>query len=110
MGPQIDEPDWKTLRALQPTLLDRLCAQILDECRAVVDDASLTAHERYLKTFELIQHRDEDIAIAFNDMRRSMAVLKLTAIRRMGLLTDVEFQRFSPKIRETVDSFLASRS
>jgi hypothetical protein len=27
----------------------------------------------------------------------------------MGLLTDAEFQRFSPKIRETVDFFLASR-
>jgi hypothetical protein len=109
MGLQIEEPDWKTLRALQPALLDRLCEQILDECRAVLDDASLTPHQRYLKTFELIQRRDEDIDIAFNDMRRSTAVLKLTAIRRMGLLTDVEFQRFSPKIRETVDVLLASR-
>jgi hypothetical protein len=109
MGPQIPEPDWKTLRALQRTLLNRLCAKILDECRAVMDDASLTPHQRYLKTFELIQRRDEDIDIAFNDMRRSMAILKLTAIRRMGLLTDVEFQRFSPKIRETVDFLLASR-
>jgi hypothetical protein len=109
MGPQIDEPDWKTLRALQPTLLDRLCAQILDECRAVMDDASLTPHQRYLKTFKLIQRRDDDIDTAFNDMRRSMAILKLTAIRRMGLLTDVEFQRFSPKARETVDFLLASR-
>jgi hypothetical protein len=109
MGPQIYEPDWKTLRALQPMLLDRLCARILDECRAVMDDASLTPHQRYLKTFELIQRRDDDIDTAFNDMRRSMAILKLTAIRRMGLLTDAEFQRFSPKLREIVDFFLASR-
>lgn len=106
MGPQIDEPDWKTLRALHPALLDRLCAQILDECRSVMDDASLTPHQRYLKTFELIQRRDDDIDTAFNDMRRSMAILKLTAIRRMGLLTDAEFQRFSAEAREKVDSLV----
>ena len=109
MSPQIPEPDWKTLRVLQPMLLDRLCARILDECRAVMDDPSLTPHQRYLKTFELIQRRDDDIDIALNDLRRSMAILKLTAIRRMGLLTDEEFQRFSPKTRETIESLLASR-
>jgi len=59
--------------------------------------------------FKLMRRRDEDVAIAFNDMRRSMAILKLTAIRRMGLLTDAEFQRFSLKTRETVEFLLASR-
>lgn len=106
MSKEIPEPDWKTLRALQPVLLDRLCARILDECRAVMDDTGLSPHQRYLKTFKLIRRRDEDIAIAFNDMRRSMAIMKLTAIRRMGLLTDEEFQRFSPKTRETIDFIL----
>lgn len=106
MAPQIPEPDWKTLRALQPVLLDRLCARILDECHAVMDDARLTPHQRYLKTFKLIRRRDEDVAIAFDDMRRSMAIVKLSAIRRMGLLTDQEFQRFSAKTRETVEFLL----
>ncbi|CAA9350475.1 MAG: hypothetical protein AVDCRST_MAG89-3098 [uncultured Gemmatimonadetes bacterium] len=94
---------------IAPTLLDRLCAEILDECRALMDDASLTSLQRHLKTLKLIQQRDGGIDIAFDDMRRSMAILKLTAIRRMGLLTDAEFPRFSPKARETVDSLLASR-
>jgi hypothetical protein len=107
MGPQIPEPDWKTLRALQPMLLDRLCAQILDECRAVMDDAGLTPHQRYVETFKLVRRRDEDIAVAFDDMRRSMAILRLTAIRRLGLLTDEEFHRFSLGTRETVDFLLA---
>jgi hypothetical protein len=96
------EPDWKTLRALQPILLDRLCTRILDEMRGVMDDTSQTPHQRYLKIFELLQDRNDDIAAGFDDMRRSRAIARLANIHALGLFTDEEFERFSPGTRETV--------
>ena len=100
------EPDWKTLRALKPILLDRLCTRIMDECRQVMDDAGLTAHERYLKLFKLLQRRDDELAAAFDDMRRSRAMQRLANIYALGLFTDEELEWFSPGTRDTMQ-FLA---
>jgi hypothetical protein len=98
----IHEPDWKTLRALKPVLLDRLCTRILDECRRVIDDPGRSAHERYLALFKLLRDRDEDVASAFNDLSRSRAVWKLAWMRHLGLFTQEEWMRLSPGTRETV--------
>jgi hypothetical protein len=101
------EPDWKTLRALQPVLLDRLCTRIMDELRGVMDDAGMTAHQRYLKLFKLLDERNDEVAAGFDDMRRSQALLRLANIYALGLFTDEELARFSPGTREAMQ-FLAT--
>ena len=100
------ESDWKVLRSVKDAALNRLCERILDECRGVMDDARLTPHQRYLRLFELIQDRDDDIANAFNDMRRSRAVQRISWMKYLDLFTDEEWERFSPRTRETA-MFLA---
>lgn len=97
------EFDWQTLRALKPVLLDRLCTRIMDECRAEIDSAEGTAHERYLRLFDLIDRRNDELADAFDDMRRSRAIERLAHMRRLGLFTEEEFQRLSPGTRKTVE-------
>lgn len=95
------EPDWKTFRALKPALLDRLCTRILEEMRGVMDDTSLTPHERYLKVFALLQDRNDDIAAGFDDMRRSRAIQRLANIYALGLFTDEELAQFTPQTRDS---------
>ena len=92
---QFPEPDWRTLRKLQPILLDRLCRRVLKEIEFAASDTSREAHETYLKLVELAQRRDRDIADGFNDMRRSTATLRIFHLRRLDLMTDEEFARFS---------------
>lgn len=101
MSGDFPETDWKVLRSVKDAALNRLCERILDECRGVMDDRGLTPHQRYLKMFKLVQDRDDDIANAFNDMRRSLAVQQISWIRYLGLLTDEEWERFTPRTRET---------
>ena len=101
------EADWKTLRALSKVALDRYCAKVLDDCAAVIRDESKSSHERYLELFKLIQERDDDIAAAFNDMRRSQAAFRLAHTLALGVLTDDELARFSPGFLDTA-RFLAS--
>jgi hypothetical protein len=106
MSTEIPEADWKVLRSLKQTALDRYCERVMDECRRVMDDRNGSPHERYLRMFKLLQKRDDDLANAFNDMRRSRAVQQISWMRYLKLFTDEEWERFSPKTRETVQ-FLA---
>jgi hypothetical protein len=63
-------------------------------------------HERYLATFRMLRERDKELADAFNDMRRSTAILLLARIEHHKLLTDEEFARFSPETRASVQTLL----
>lgn len=74
----IPEPDWRLFKEVRVVALDRLCHQILCECQTVCNDNALSAHHRYLKLYELIRRRDEDIQRAFDDFRRSAIVCLAT--------------------------------
>ena len=106
MNKDIAERDWKVLRDLKPVLLDRLCTRIMDECRRVMDDDARTPHQRYLTLFETIRDRNDELADAFDDMRRSRAIQRLAWMRHLKLFEGDEWERFSPETRETV-RFLA---
>jgi hypothetical protein len=54
----------------------------------------------------LLQDRDELLADAFNNPRRSTALVQLARMRTERLLTDEEFARFSGATRAGVQLFL----
>jgi hypothetical protein len=99
----IRESDWKLLRDLKPTLLDRYCARVLDEAARVARGRQGSAHERYLELFEHVRRSDKKLARAFDDLRRSNALLKLAIMHAYGLLTPDEFRQFSDETRETIE-------
>ena len=100
------EPDWKLFRRLQPVALERFCQRVLDELARVAADPRTSSHERYLAAYRLLRRRDEELAEAFNDSRRSTALVQLARIRAGELLTEEEFARFSPETRASVQAFL----
>ncbi|MCI0335284.1 MAG: hypothetical protein L0228_18905 [Planctomycetes bacterium] len=59
-------------------------------------------HERYLAVFDLINRRNDEMADAFDDMRRSTALLRLACIQSHRLLSDDEFGRFSEATRHAI--------
>ena len=61
-----------------------------------------STHDRYQKIYRLIADRDEELARAFDDPRRSTAILQLAAINSYGLLSEEELLSFTPETRETV--------
>lgn len=92
----IPEPDWRVFKEVRASALDRFCRRILDECRTLCDDHTVSAHKRYLKLYELIHKRDEEIAQAFDDFRRSTAIPCLITMQQLELVTQAELYRFSP--------------
>lgn len=102
MPSDIPESDWRHFKEVQQLLLERYCAQTLADLSAVVTTTDGTAHDRYLRVFKLIHQKNKDMARAFDDFRRSTAVMQLGIMRRMELLTDEELSVFSPETQARV--------
>jgi hypothetical protein len=99
MSLDIPESDWRRFKEVRAELLERYCRDVLNEVAATSQGTVGSAHDRYLKVYRLIQDRDRQIANAFNDFRRSTAIMQLAIMRRMGLLTDGDLERFSEQTR-----------
>lgn len=79
---------------------------MLAEITATASDTSHESHERYLAIWKLIKDRDRQLQDSFDDMRRSMAVMRLGHMCELGLVTEEEFARFSDDTRSIVETLL----
>jgi hypothetical protein len=78
---------------------------VIDEC-ATVARGEGSPHDRYLRIFRLIKEEDENIAAAFNDLRRSTAIQRLAAMIGLGVVEDAEVAEFSASTRESATALL----
>jgi hypothetical protein len=101
-GDRIPERDWRHYKEVRDRALQRFCQRALDDCRALADDRSQTAHERYLAVYQLIQDRDRDIDRAFDGLSRYNAVWSLIVMRRLDLLADDEIAGFSDEVQDAL--------
>lgn len=99
----VPESDWKLLRKLHETALQRYCARVLDEYRAVLDRTSGSPHARFLELFELTHSRNRQLAGAFDDLRRSTAFHRLIAMRKLGVVTEEDLLPFSAETRAKLE-------
>jgi hypothetical protein len=106
MSREIKESDWKVFRRLRAIALERFCQRVLMEIDRIAANTGTSSHERYLAVFRLIEERDQQLAAAFNDPRRSTALRQLVAIQSHELLTEEELSDFSPEMRDAVRSLL----
>lgn len=99
----ISEPDWKRFRRLRELALERFYQRVLGEVERVSSDAEKTAHDRYHALFGLLRRRDEELANAFDNPRRSMAFQQLAWIVSLGLLTPEELAELTLETREVLN-------
>ncbi len=107
MSSHIPESDWRHFKRVHSELLERYCAGVLDELDASLKTADGTAHDRYVRACKLLKNRDKDLARAFDDFRRSTAVMQLAIMRSMGLLTDEDLSVFSRQTQDQVRGITA---
>jgi hypothetical protein len=96
------ESDWKKFTKLKKIALERFCESVLDELRALCDREDLTAHERYLDIYKIIQKRDKELGRAFDGHSRSQADQQLRDMYNKGLVTDDELSKFSEETQNLV--------
>ena len=109
MGREIKDSDWKIFRRLHPVALDRFCRRVIEEINHATSNCDENYHERHLEVSRLIMDRNDEMARAFDDLRRSNAFILLANIRESQLLTDEEFSEFSSEAREAVELILEIR-
>ena len=102
----VPESDWKVFRELQQRALERFCKRALDEVQTILRDGARSHHNRYLDVFRLLQTRDDELAHAFNDPRRSRMIIQLAAIQSYGLLEPNELERFTEGTRATIETLV----
>ena len=105
----MQESEWKRFRKLHVVALNRFCEKVLQEISQIGADARKSPHERYLQIYKVIQQQDKVIAEAFNDSRRSTALMQLAVIHSRGLITDDELSEFTQETRDVVLSFSTQR-
>ena len=103
---EIAESDWRVLRRLHPLALERFCERVLAEVERVSHDGAKNHHERYLQIFRIIEQRDREMALLFDNPRRSDALRMLAQIRSHRLLTEDEFSSLSPETRGLIQVLL----
>jgi len=101
----IPESDWKKMRALKADALNFACERILKKVEELTREREGKENETYLKLWKLMKQEDREIAIMFDEMKRSTSLLKLVAWKRNGVISDERFSEFSDETQQTIKSF-----
>jgi hypothetical protein len=96
------ESDWREFRQLRELALQRFCQRVLIEVEQISSDPTKSFHDRYLRVYRLLQRRDRELGEAFNDPRRSTAMMQLAIINSRQLLEPEELMRFTVSTREVL--------
>jgi hypothetical protein len=102
----IKESDWKVFRRLREVALERFCQRVLAEMKYVESEPEKTSHERYLAVWKVMNDRNDELAAAFDNPRRSAALEQLMLMWSHKLLTDEEMAQFSDDMREVMKMVL----
>jgi len=109
MSRDIPEEDWKVFRQLHPLALERFCERVLSEIQGASSSSGQSAHQRYLRIFEIVRDKNKDMAALFDNPRHSTARLQLSLIHSHGLLMPEEIKRFSSQTQQRISALADAR-
>jgi hypothetical protein len=103
MREAIPEPDWRVFSTLHPLWLDRFCVRVNNKVIQLLANEKNEPYDRHIAAYKLMQKTEREIEGSFADYRRSTAVFQIARIRKLGVITDEEFARFSEGTRTVLD-------
>lgn len=107
---EINESDWKYLKNMKKTLLDRLCNRILDNIQAEcnIEKREPDVHKHYLKVYPLIKKWDKMIADCFDNWSRSDIIFNILFLIKYQVITNEEIDQLSDETRKRLKVHLDS--
>jgi hypothetical protein len=103
MNTNFPESDWRVFRQLREVALERFCERVLAKIGPMTADGTKTFHARYLEVYKYIEVQDRRLGNAFNNPRRSAALMQLITMLSLDLITDEELLKFTEKTRSAVE-------
>ena len=104
--PDIREKDWKIVKSMKDDAFDLACQLIMDKLSMIITSEKKSAHSRYLELWKTLKVEDENIALMFDNMKRSSALHQLARWRFNDLITDSDLESFSPGTLKVVNAFI----
>lgn len=104
MSSEIPEEDWKKLRSLKDAALNIACERIFFKIGMLLEERGADGHKYYLKLWKTIRCEDKEIALMFDDLKRSTAIFKLAMWKKNGLLSGDDFKDFTRETQERIQS------
>ena len=104
MSRDIPERDWKKLRSLKDSALNIACERVFQKVEKLIDSREADSHKYYLKLWKVMREQDKLISLMFDDLKRSTAIIKLSAWKRNGILSDENFKEFSEETQKRIES------
>lgn len=108
MERRIPESDWKTWRRLHAVALERFCQKILREA-VKFEGGEGTAHERYIKLYQLLKKRDKKLGEIFDGPKRSDAYFKIAAAVHARVVTKEELAELTEDTQNVI-AFLSGET
>lgn len=99
----IREKDWKLARGLKEKALEMACEKILDKIEETTKNSGKNNHSKYLEIWKILKVQDKDIALMFNDFKRSTAIQKVSFWRYHNLISDVDFSDFTVETQKEIN-------
>ena len=109
MKDNISEKDWKKLRSLKDPALNIACERIFEKIKKLIESRGSESYKYYLKLWEKLREEDKEIALMFDDLRRSTAIYKLAMWKKNGILSNESFNELSEETREHIDLILTRK-
>jgi hypothetical protein len=108
---QFPESDWKKLRAIRESALNRFCVRALKDIKMKLRACDLEneAYKGYLTVYKTVKRQDKKLSELFDDWRRSTAIHTLMMWAQSGIITEKEFEVFSDETKSRVLSFVEAR-
>jgi len=100
----IKEADWKILRELRASAIDRYCEKLLQEASSHANQKNVMYKTHSCVRLEFFNRRRQHHA-GFGDLRRSNALERLAFMKAKGIITTAEMARFSEETQERVSRF-----
>lgn len=106
---RISEADWKIWRRLHAEALERYSQKVLDDA-AKSQTGVGTAHERYLKLYQLIKRRDKQMGQIFDGPSRSDAFFQIAAAVQARALRNEDLEQFSEETQQVIEFLTSGRA
>ena len=93
------EADWKIFKKIKEEALVVFCERALRKYEKIINDESLTPHERYGKNYGEVRETDKLMAKMFDGHARSKADYQLLFMRFHDLVDDEMIDKLSDEFK-----------
>ena len=94
------ESDWKYMKKLRPALLEELCARNNKAAFGILKNEHMSDLKKHRALYQHVKDSDRQVALCFDDWRRSTFYLRLIALDQHQLLSGEHVQNLSEEAQK----------